>query len=42
MVQAMKLKAKEQPSFAILLGSPGDEEIIIDGMQAARSLLEYS
>mmetsp|Transcript_65103 Transcript_65103/g.108157 ORF Transcript_65103/g.108157 Transcript_65103/m.108157 type:complete len:662 (+) Transcript_65103:39-2024(+) len=33
--QAIKLRHDEPPSFAVLLGSPGDEEIILDGMQAA-------
>ena len=27
--------AEDPPSFAVLLGSPGDEEIILDGMRAA-------
>ena len=32
---ALKLRPGDAPSFAVLLGSPGDEEIVLDGMQAA-------
>ena len=33
--QALKLRVSEPPSFAFLLGSPGDEELILEGMAAA-------
>lgn len=36
--EVLKVRAGESPSFAFLLGSPGDEEIILDGMQAALGL----
>lgn len=33
--RALKLREGDRPSFAILLGSPGDEEVVLDGLQAA-------
>ena len=33
--RARQLRDGETPSFAVLLGSPGDEEMILDGLQAA-------